>query len=65
MIYSLFNQLPSSTGRFLMDTGYAAGQDPYDLCHTGCLAQGKAHQFPSPLANSLDLYPTLPESVAP
>lgn len=48
-----------------MDTGYAAGQDPYDLCHTGCLARGKAHQFPSPLANSLDLYPTLPESVAP
>ena len=68
MIYSLFNQLPStlvkfSDGHRIYCWTQCLGLLPFiGPCHISCSAQDTALQLPSHSANSLDFCSTLPQS---
>lgn len=63
MVYSLFNQLPSTTVRFSDGHRCTAEQDTCGLCHIVCSLWGKTLQISSPPADSVNFYPTSPQSV--
>lgn len=63
MVYSLFNQLPSTTVSFSDGHRCTAEQDTCGLCHIVCSLCGKTLQISSPPADALNFYPTSPQSV--
>lgn len=63
MVYSLFYQLPSTTVSFSDRHRCSTEQDTCGICHIVCSPCGKTLQISSPPADSLNFYPTSPQSV--